>query len=1213
MKKHLLIIKLLIVVVVTTLSINISNAQPGCPDVDAGADVTIPCSTNCTNLTATYFNTGNTNTYGVSQIPYTPFAYNVGTPLFVGDDDIWSDTIHLPFTFCFFGQAYTKVVVGANGLISFDASEANLGCAWDITAAGTIPSSNVYGNTIMGPYHDIDPSLGGTIKYQIIGSAPCRIFVVSYYQVPMYESDNFVSTCSGLDATHQIAIYETTNAIEVYIDHKRSCPDGGFFTTGWNDGLAIEGIQNAAQTVAYTVPGRNNTVWDADNDAWRFTPNGASIVSIDWLSGGTVIGSGTTLQVCPTGTTTYTARATYNPCSGGTPVVVTDDVTVNLAGLQITGKTFTNPTCAGNNGTAAVTLNTANAVMPVTYGWSNGASTLSISGLAAGTYIFTATDAANCTRRDTVILVNPPAVNVTVPNAAQFNCSGTGMGTLLAVPSGGTPGYSYVWNSNPAQNDSVLDNVLAGTYSVTITDAGGCTATNSGTLTVQVGTNNVALGSPTITDVDCNGNNNGSIAVTATGGTGTFTYTWSGGYNGSTINSLPGGQYTVTVDDGASCTATGTYTVNEPTPLVIGTPVIQNIGCVPGSTGSINANASGGTTAYTFNWAQQSNSQTYTGGSITGLSADTYNLTVTDANLCSATASYQVTQVPSLAFTQSSTNVSCNGGTDGSATINVTQGTAPYMYNWNGNGNTVTGTLSGLSAGINNVTVSDVNCTATATFTITEPPALAITQTALNNISCNGANDGSVMINVTGGTVAGNYVYVWSSGNTTATASNLQAGTATVTVTDDNLCNATASYQITEPSALSTLLNTNNAVCYQSPTGNITVTASGGTQPYTYLWTNGSTSRTANALYAGTYVCTVTDASNCSVSATDLVTEPLEMVLTPSATAVKCIGQANGTITINVNPGGGTPPYNYSVTQGGSSFVTTTNGIAEGLAVGDYTALVSDNNGCTQTIPVSVPDATIDTFSTSTDSTKCYGDEYNDGIAHIIALSITNGPYLYSIDGGPQQYGGDFYTLSAGIHTINAVSNNGCITDVNVDVKEPLPITVEINPDSLILPLGEGQSVSVTYANASGVTYQWYPTTGLSCIDCPTPTVTIYNREDYNVTVSSVNGTATCYGTALLHVDVKEAEPVFIPNSFSPNGDGNNDLFTIYGTDISAIDLKIFNRWGELIYATTNQFGGWDGTYKGQLQMPQVYTYVARVTYLNHKKMEKKGTVTLLN
>lgn len=1211
MKKHLLTVKLLFAVAATTLSINFSNAQPGCPDVDAGSNVTIPCSTNCTNLTATYFETGNTTTYGVSQIAYTPFAYNAGNPILVNIDDIWSNVINLPFTFCFFGQSYNQVVVGANGLISFDPSVAGTGCVWDLTSSGTVPTSNVYGNCIMGPYHDIDPSLGGAIKYQIIGTAPCRIFVVSYYQVPMYESDNFISTCSGLDATHQIAIYETTNAIEVYIAHKRSCPDGGFFSSGWNDGLAIEGIQNAAQTVAYTVPGRNNSVWDADNDAWRFTPNGASIVSIDWLKGGAVIGSGPTVQVCPTGTTTYTARATYTPCAGGTPVVVTDNVTVNLAGLQIASDTFTNPTCVGNNGTASVTLNTANAVPPVTYGWSNGANNvLSLTGLAAGTYIFTATDAANCTRRDTFVLVDPPPVSVSVADVTQPDCDGTGRGSLVAVPTGGTPGYTYSWNSAPAQTDSVLSNVSAGTYTITVTDAGGCTATDNGTLTLQIST--LAIGSPSITDIDCNGNSNGSITATATGGSNSYTYTWSGGYSGATINNLSGGQYTVTADDGA-CTVTGTYTVNEPAALIIGTPVIQNVGCTANALGSINANATGGTTNYTFNWIQQSNSQTYIGASISGLSADTYNLTVTDANACTATASYQVIQVPILQFNQSSTNVSCNGGADGTATVTVTQGTPPYMYNWNGNGNVATGTLNGLSAGTDNVTITDANCSATATFTITEPTALAITQTALSNISCNGANNGTVTINVTGGTVAGNYNYAWSNGNTTATANNLQAGAATVTVTDDNSCSATSTYQISEPPLLTLALDETDAVCYQSPTGTATANPAGGTPPYGYLWSNGKSTQVANSLLAGTYVCTVTDGSNCSVTANTLVNEPLEMILTPTATAVKCLGEANGTITIGINNGGGTPPYNYSVTQDGSNFVFTSNGVAEGLAVGDYTAIVSDNNGCTQTVQVSVPDASPDAFSTSTDSTKCYGAEYADGAAHIIATSITNGPYLYSIDGGAQQYGGDFYNLAAGNHTITAVSNNGCSTDVTVDVKEPLPIYVEVNPDSLTLPLGEGQSVNVTYTNASGVTYLWYPTVGLSCIDCPNPTVTVYNREDYTVTVSSVNGTSTCFGTALLHVDVKDPEPIFIPNSFSPNGDGNNDMFTIYGTDIRNIDLKIFNRWGELIYATTNQFSGWDGTYKGQLQMPQVYTYVARVTYLNNKKVEKKGTVTLLN
>lgn len=1190
----------------------LADAQQGCPFVDAGTDKTIPCNTNCTSLTANYFETGNTNTYGISQIAYTPLSYTAGTSILVSTDDIWSDIINLPFTFCFFGQAYTQVVVGANGLITFDIAEANQGCNWNTEGAGTFPTTSMYTNCIMGPYQDIDPSLGGTIKYQIIGTAPCRQFVISFNQIPMFNSEDFFSDCSGDEGTSQIILYETTNVIDIYIAKKTACPGSGLFSAGWNGGLGSEGIQNAAGTVAYMVPGRNNSVWTATNDARRFTPNGPSIVTVDWLQNGAVIGTGPTVSVCPTANTTYTARATYLPCSGGTPIVETDNVNVSLAGLRIDTTIFQHPTCNGAaNGTITTSLITTSAVQPVTYGWSNGQNTLTISNLAAGTYIFTATDAANCLRSDTVILIAPPVLTVTVPDANQTNCSGTGTGTLMATPNGGTPGYTYTWNSSPVQNDSILNGVAAGTYNVVLTDANGCTATDAATLTIQPGNNNVVIAAPTITNITCFGDNDGAITVSASGNSGVFTYTWNGGaLNGATISSLAPGSYALLVDDGGGCTASATYTITEPTVVAIGTPVIQNIGCVAGTTGSIAANAAGGTGVLNYNWTRQSNSQSYSGATISNLQPDTYTLTVSDANGCSATATYTVTQVTPLSISESSTNVTCNGGTDGTASITINTGTPPYQYNWNGSGNAATGTIGNLAAGPVTVTVTDANCTISATMVITEPTAVVIALVNAIDISCYGYTDGEVTISASGG--SGAYQYVWSDGQTNATATGLAAGTIiTVTAYDANQCFDTAQYQLTQPPVMSASTTATNAVCFQSPTGSLTADVQGGVSPYGYLWSDAQNTKTAISLTANTYTVTVTDANGCTVSAAGAVSEPAPLIINSiTATAVKCPGQQNGTITIVTS--GGTLPHNYSATQDGSNFIYANNGVIEGLDTGAYIIIISDNAGCTQTSTAIVPDAVADVFTVTTDSTSCFGDGYNDGALYISTASI-NGPYWYSIDAGAQQQlAGEFYGLMAGGYTVMAISANECTTQVAATVSEPLEMQAQVTPDTLTLALGESGQVQVSYLYGNNVSYQWQPEYALSCGDCANPTVTAYNRTDYIVTVSMQSGLAVCTATAKLHVAVLEPEPVYVPNAFTPNGDGNNDMFMVYGQDIKTASLKVFNRWGELVFESNNQFSGWDGTYKGQPAPTSVYTYVAEITYLNNTATDRKGTVNLI-
>jgi gliding motility-associated-like protein len=1350
------------------------KAQPGCPSVNAGPDIALPCGTNCTNLTATFFQTGNTSTYGVSSIPYTPFSYTAGTATLVNIDDTWSDTVDLPFNFCFFGTSYNHLVIGSNGIITFDLSEANGYCAWDITASGTVPTTNIYRNCIMGPYHDIDPSLGGDIYYQISGTAPCRTFVVSFNRVPMYNSNNFLSNCfNTTDATHQIVLYETTNVIEIYIKDKDRC-------TGWNDGLAIEGIQNFAQTVAYTVPGRNNTVWTATNDAWRFTPNGPSIVSVDWLQNGAVIASGPTLSVCPASNTTYTAQATYTPCAGGTPVVETDNVTVTVAGVLQAGiDSAHNVTCTGaNNGAAWAHASSSNSGLQ--YGWSDGAATLNRTNLAPGTYVFTATDASACVRRDTIVITEPTPVTANVPNVSQTTCSGTGTGILLAGRGGGTGPYTFIWNSSPVQNDSVLDGVAPATYTVTVTDSHGCTGSASGTLTITQGANNVAFTAPTITNITCSGTQ-GSITVSAIGGSGTFTYTWNTTpqQTGATISNLAAGQYCVTADDGTGCTATACHNITQPPAVVINPPAITNpicngtsdgsitasasagtpnytynwtrlsnnqalsgitisnlaadtytltvtdaVGCtatdsytlidaspvvisppviinpqcagntngsitasatggtggysygwveqtggtpyagqtinnlgagtynltvtdvsgctvsdsyvltVPGAvtfnppvivnndcnsnnSGSITADATGGTPGYTYNWVQQSNGTIYSGPMITNLSGDVYNVTATDVAGCTATDVYTVTSVTPLIITQSQTDLTCNGSGDGTATITVTSGTPAYSYNWNNTGASGNSTYTGLQAGVVNVVVNDVNCSATATFTILEPTAMQLSTLSLTNISCFGGNNGTVSVDASGGT-PGNvtpYNYVWNTSppQTTATATGLTATSVTVVATDANGCTTSQSFTLTEPAQLTAAADATGATCYQAPNGTISVDATGGTTPYTYQWDDSAaqTTKTAMGLVAGTYTAMVTDANGCNTTASDVVNEPADLLISTDVTAVKCIGDANGTISVAAT--GGTSPYNYSATQDMVNFVNATNDVIEGLAVGDYTVIVADNNGCTKTVLASVPNALPDNFTTSTDSTNCYGPDYNDGAVHVISTTLTNGPYQYVIDGGISQLSGDFYNVSAGAHTITAINNNGCVTTIPVVVLEPLPLVVDVVPDTVVLPLGDVQQVHVTYINANGeISYAWSPTLGLSCADCPDPLVSPFTSQDYEITLSYVHGSATCYGSATLHAEVLDPMPVFVPNSFSPNGDGNNDVFTIYGQGIKTLDLKIFNRWGELVYKSNNQFDGWDGTYKGQMQLPSVFTYTARVTYLDDKRAEKQGTVTLL-
>lgn len=1426
-----------LVLVVLSLS---TNAQPGCPEVSAGNNVQLPCGTNCTTLTATPFQVGSTGTYGVSSIPYTPFSYSTGTAVLVHTDDLWSGVVTIPFQFCFFGNVYNQAIIGSNGNLSFNTANANNYNPWPISTP--VPSANdvfsEINNSVMCPWEDIDPTHRGNIYYQTIGTAPCRIFIVSWQKCGYYGDAN--STCASCDtdvalfATSQVVLYETTNVIEIYIQQKQDLH-------AWNSGLAIEGIENNAATVAYTVPGRNATVWTANNDAWRFTPNGPSIVSVSWYNGATQISTDSFANVCPLATTTYTAKAVYTPCSGGVPVTVTDDVTISLSGTLNAGVDSTvNVSCGGiANGSAYAHV--TGGVAPVTYGWSTGSTALAIHNLAPGTYSFSVADGSGCMRIDTFTINNsiPIGISATLTNPA---CHGSCNGNIATIDSGGTGGpYTYLWSSSPVQTTQTATNLCAGSYTITVNDGNGCTAQasfsltdpapvvvnqvsltnvtcrgeNNGLIVVAAGggyngpvsfqwsngetsaqdtalalgnyqvtatdslgcsataayvitqpANGISLNAPTVTNILCYGNANGVIVANATGGSGQLTYAWTQASSGtpysgqainnlsadtyqltvtdangcydtasyslasppqifidsviyndvicsatnghaqvfahggtgaltykwsanpaissSSISGLSGGSYAVTVTDASGCSVSSGFTIFQATPIVIsvanqtnvlcnggangsvtvsasgGTPGynfawsngtggatdsnlavgnytvsvsdnngcnasktyiitqpnallpgianIQNIGCSGGITGSITANPNGGTQPYNYTWVEQSNNAGYSTKTINNLAADIYYLTVTDANGCSIDTLYSITAVPLLSYTIDSTNVLCAGGNNGSIKVSILSGSPPYQYTFN-NTNYTDSLYKNLMAGLVDVRIRDASgCTAEDFVNIQEPPPLVIHQDVLTNILCNGGNNGKLAVHYTGGTPG--YSTLWSNYVTSTDDSGLVAGNYSVTVTDTNACTATQSYQITQPPALTAAPIGHNALCFAANDGSIDANPAGGTAPYTFVWNDGSTTQVDGNLALGTYSCTIEDAHGCNIIISDTVGQPTLVLVTDSVSAVKCVGQHNGQAFIY--PTGGVPPYDYSATKDGANFIYSTNGVIQGLDTGSYNINISDSVGCVKQIVIYIPPAIPDSFSTRADSTLCYGPNYCDGAALVAPLTLQNGPYTFLLNEMVLQDTGYFQKLCAGLNIIIVTSANGCIDTIPVVIPQPLPILIEINPDSVTIPLGGSQQVVVTCQNVTNPSYNWIPFVGLSCADCPAPVVNPYTSGDYMLVVSMENGAATCYDTAVLHVFVLPHSRAYVPNAFTPNGDGNNDRFEIYGEDIKVISLKIFNRWGEEVFETTNSLDGWDGTYKGVGQNIGVYTYEAIITYLDDTQEIKKGTVTLL-
>ncbi|MDZ4749284.1 MAG: T9SS type A sorting domain-containing protein [Saprospiraceae bacterium] len=463
------------------------------------------------------------------------------------------------------------------------------------------------------------------------------------------------------------------------------------------------------------------------------------------------------------------------------------------------------------------------------------------------------------------------------------------------------------------------------------------------------------------TDVLCNGGNTGSVTAGGTGGTMPYSYAWSNGGNTATINNLSVGTYTVTITDNDGSTATASAVISQPTALVLQTPTINNVSCFGGANGSIQASASGGVPPYDYSWSNGSS-----GSFISGLVAGSYTVTVTDDNNCTKVATYQVTQPPLLAIALVNlSDESCFGEDDGAISISISGGATPYFAEWS-NGFIGT-TITGLTPDTYSVTVTDNNdCTKTASYTVNPGGIVIVTLQLIEHVSCNGGNDGAISVSATGGEAP--YTYLWSNGGNGPSISSLPAGNYLVTASDNNGCQVVKLYTILQPGPITVTINPSGQnLCTGDNMVDLTAVPSGEQSPFTGLWSNGVVGLTNNDLAAGTYTVTVTDITGCTASSSYTVTAPPLLVVTVLTTDETSSGANDGTAV--AIPSGGTPGYTYLWSNG-----STADSIG-GLPPGVYSVTISDANGC-----ITTGSGQVDEFGCNLeidlgpDVTVCQGD-----------------------------------------------------------------------------------------------------------------------------------------------------------------------------------------------------------------------------------------------
>jgi hypothetical protein len=449
-----------------------------CSIVYAGEDLEVVCPSPEVTLTANVHANGiDLQNYDINELDgcILPPTSGGGTPTNLLIDDRWSEVIDLGFDFCFFGETYSQILIGANGLVTFDLDEAGAFCPWNIDAGDAIPSPDIPVNSIMGAWHDINPAVSGDpsqIQYTILGSAPSRQFVINYTDVV-----HFSGSCSNFETTQQIILYESSNVIDINLVDKPVC-------TAWNDGFAIAGIQNADGTIGFAPANRNGGAWEAQNELYRFSYAGDSAYIFEWQDeDGNVVGTDLELTVTPTQTTTYTASTTYFNCDG-TPNVVTDEVTVTLIAdfdLDVTSDATDGCFVGSTDLTATVSNNTT--MSTPTYEWSTAETTPTITVTEPGTYTVTVT-VDSCSLTESITVATTPLFDL---GADISSCLET-PAILDATPSNyPLSDVSFQWfldgNELTTETDATLSATQLGTYTATVTALGACSETDMLTIT----------------------------------------------------------------------------------------------------------------------------------------------------------------------------------------------------------------------------------------------------------------------------------------------------------------------------------------------------------------------------------------------------------------------------------------------------------------------------------------------------------------------------------------------------------------------------------------------------------------------------------------------------------------------------------------------------------------------------------------------------------
>ncbi len=682
----------------------------------------------------------------------------------------------------------------------------------------------------------------------------------------------------------------------------------------------------------------------------------------------------------------------------------------------------------------------------------------------------------------------------------------------------------------------VAGNVYASTGNFTdiLPAANGCDSIISTTLVVL---NELTVDAQLASEASGYNQSDGVGLAVAGGGDGNYTYLWSNTASTAQATGLTGGlNYCVTVTDGTGCTAEDCLTVFFPVNIQ-SLFLNDTLDCVGNVDGQLIFSAFNGQAPYDYSWQNATNTLNGNGvianeggqALLGGLPAGNYTVTITDPWGDGVFSLSVVDPEPIVISMDNFLNASCFGECDGALSVSVIGGNPPYTFNWSGTTQN-SAIVNDLCAGDHFVTVTDANgCSEIWAGNLIEPYEFIVEANVVDNVSCNGGDNGMAVVTTNGFPIA----YDWSDSPSEGdVATDLTAGIYTVTVTNTNNCTAVASVEILEPlqSINVDIEIAQEILCSGEDSGALFAQVSGGVGNYNYQWDHGATEAATAELPAGLYNLTVLDENNCEGEASIVLQEPTPVAASFTAVDINCFeGEQSGRILVDTITGG-TSDYLLSL----------------------------------------------------------------DGITYFTTEEFTN--------------------LSAGAYNVYVEDANGCVSDFPVEVYSPDAIFVNLGPDETII-LGDSIRLNAE-TTSDDPTFVWQSSEALGCADCPSIWARPAEVALYQVTV--IDTLTGCTATDEVTIFVEKNRDVYIPNAFTPNFDGENDVFRIYGGPAVARvqNFQVFDRWGALVYRADEilpgEDTGWDGTFKGKVMDSGVYIYFADIQFLDGEEIRFKGDVTLM-